>query len=748
MQVLPAQSATCLLCDTWDRRFLAFLVLINLSISLSSFSAILSRFRIDALAMLLLCLMHIAAQMFIAMMIATLFIAYAFRFDYTLYVSSMHQTLFKCMHSHAWLKHPCISSMIEFKYLATRSGKSLVVSIGNRKYMFDLFEGLQRYCIEAGVSLSKVSALFLCTDRSVPPLVGTYLTLRDIGRVSLDIVCDSTTREIAESASRFADLMDMKMNYMSSYSDEYVSVEMVSSAFCSRCIDYTCIHTKAIIEHHKHHRSIQNWYFLDIKPIRGRLMADRIPKEIPKHMYSMLTRREIIQYDGKEYNGAEYMEEDVSVGLVAIVYCIQNHDELMLAVCKRQPRYVFCFQPEAINALASSFHAQYFLLEDNCFVEYRSLYAIQADLNAIHRDFLIPSAISKHICIQNGNTLPLQSGDTLVYNKLSRCFSRCHDEQVCISTVQDEDATSSAAENNETGMDHVASKPRLFSECILFLGTGCAIPSKYRNVSVILYESESKAMLLDCGEDALFQIHRAYGSIDVLRKLRAIFISHSHADHVLGIVSVLRALDHKVNVFGPASIKPFISKFGVENYRYIETNHAKALERRFRKKYDGLMNDQQHHGTFCTDEYVLKFDTEFEISICGVDHCSDSCGIRIKDGKVAVAYSGDSRASNLFALMSHNSDIMIHEATFTSDQADRAAQTHHSTVADAIGVFKMSNSNNLLLTHFSQRYPKGIASSGEWIPCVDLFRYVVGSEYPMDRINEYYKSTGIINEYQ
>ncbi|KAM0671639.1 hypothetical protein CWI42_060470 [Ordospora colligata] len=638
--------------------------------------------------------------------------------------------------------------MIEFKYLATRSGKSLVLSIGNKKYMFDLFEGLQRYCIEAGVSLSKISVLFLCTDRSIPPLVGTYLTLRDIRRVSLDIVCDIITKEIAESASSFADLMDMKMNYMSSYSDEYVSVEMVSNAFCSRCIDHTCIQTNIRSDNHKHNRSMQNWYFLDIKPIRGRLMADRIPKEIPKYMYSMLTRRETIQHNGKEYNGAEYMEEDVSVGLIAIIYCIQNYEELVIEICNKQPRYIFCFQAETINALGSCFHAQYFLLEDNCSVEYRSLYTIQADLNAIYRDFLVPLTISKDTCILNKDTQMLHSRDALMYNKSSRCFSRCYDEHVFIDTIQETNTTNNAEESIKTVIEHVLYKPRLFCESILFLGTGCAIPSKYRNVSVILYESENKAMLLDCGEDALFQMHRAYGNIDVLKKLKAIFISHSHADHVLGIVSVLRALDHSVNVFGPTSIKPFISKFGVENYRYIETNHAKVLERKFRKRYSNLLNDLQHQDPIIADDYVLKFSTEFEISICGADHCSDSCGIQIKDGKISVAYSGDSKASALFALMSYNSDVMIHEATFTSDQAGRAAQTHHSTVSDAIGVFKASNSNTLLLTHFSQRYPKGIASNGEWIPCIDLFRYIVGSEYPMDKVHEYYRNTGIIDEYK
>jgi len=43
-------------------------------------------------------------------------------------------------------------------------------------------------------------------------------------------------------------------------------------------------------------------------------------------------------------------------------------------------------------------------------------------------------------------------------------------------------------------------------------------------------------MLLDCGENTLGQLHRHFGSaaiVGILRKLRAIFVSHLHADHHL-----------------------------------------------------------------------------------------------------------------------------------------------------------------------------------------------------------------------
>ncbi|KAG8225915.1 hypothetical protein J437_LFUL005951, partial [Ladona fulva] len=79
---------------------------------------------------------------------------------------------------------------------------------------------------------------------------------------------------------------------------------------------------------------------------------------------------------------------------------------------------------------------------------------------------------------------------------------------------------------------------------ILFLGTGSCIPNKARNTSGILIElSERQCMLLDCGEGTYGQIVRFFGrekSDDVLLRLYCVFISHLHADHHIGLISLLK----------------------------------------------------------------------------------------------------------------------------------------------------------------------------------------------------------------
>lgn len=79
---------------------------------------------------------------------------------------------------------------------------------------------------------------------------------------------------------------------------------------------------------------------------------------------------------------------------------------------------------------------------------------------------------------------------------------------------------------------------------IVFLGTGSCIPNKTRNVSAILvHTSRDACVLLDCGEGTAAQMRRFYGAqryAEVLRTLRAIYVSHLHADHHIGLIGVLQ----------------------------------------------------------------------------------------------------------------------------------------------------------------------------------------------------------------
>lgn len=109
------------------------------------------------------------------------------------------------------------------------------------------------------------------------------------------------------------------------------------------------------------------------------------------------------------------------------------------------------------------------------------------------------------------------------------------------------DAIQQQTDANQSSNGGAASRPG--DEIVVTtLGTGSAIPSKYRNVSATLLtipdliNGEEGAILLDCGEGTLGQMRRRYGPdamIKLYRQLKMIFISHMHADHHLGLHSIL-----------------------------------------------------------------------------------------------------------------------------------------------------------------------------------------------------------------
>ena len=113
---------------------------------------------------------------------------------------------------------------------------------------------------------------------------------------------------------------------------------------------------------------------------------------------------------------------------------------------------------------------------------------------------------------------------------------------------------------------------------ITFLGTGSAIPSKYRNVSCIIVESQRDTYLvLDCGEGSLSQLYRLHGQEEaeqVLMGIRTIYISHQHADHQLGTTNFILAREEAFRKAGKPIEKLYIvstAKYG----DFLKTYHTK-----------------------------------------------------------------------------------------------------------------------------------------------------------------------------
>ncbi|XP_045476586.1 ribonuclease Z, mitochondrial isoform X2 [Harmonia axyridis] len=247
---------------------------------------------------------------------------------------------------------------------------------------------------------------------------------------------------------------------------------------------------------------------------------------------------------------------------------------------------------------------------------------------------------------------------------------------------------------------------------VLFLGTGSCIPNKTRNTSGILLESgKDQNILMDCGEGTYGQLVRFYGRSkcdEVLANIDAIYVSHIHADHHIGIIGVLQGRkaalrnlnrEHKpLKLLAPVQLYPWLSFYD----RYFEE---------IKTEFEFISNSQLlqtgyelNRDTY--DELIETLNLE-NIKTCMVKHCPNAFGVAftLADG-FKLTYSGDTMPCEELVLLGLGSDLLIHEATMEDDLEHEAKIKQHSTTTQAIMVGKRMEAKNILLTHFSQRYAK------------------------------------------
>ncbi|KAK5641003.1 hypothetical protein RI129_009550 [Pyrocoelia pectoralis] len=246
----------------------------------------------------------------------------------------------------------------------------------------------------------------------------------------------------------------------------------------------------------------------------------------------------------------------------------------------------------------------------------------------------------------------------------------------------------------------------------VFLGTGSCIPNKTRNTSGILFQTSSGNILLDCGEGTFGQLVRFFGPTkcdEILSNIKAIFISHLHADHHIGLIGVLqgrrKALNRSMNLstspiylMAPKQILTWLNFYD----RYFED---------ISQEFELISNDSllhNEHTLFEGTDVQLKLSLGMsDISTTYVRHCPNAFGIAFTSRSgYKICYSGDTMPSENLIDLGMRCDLLIHEATMEDELEKEAVIKMHSTTSQAIEVGRNMNAKYILLTHFSQRYAK------------------------------------------
>jgi len=265
---------------------------------------------------------------------------------------------------------------------------------------------------------------------------------------------------------------------------------------------------------------------------------------------------------------------------------------------------------------------------------------------------------------------------------------------------------------------------------VLFLGTAGSAPSARRGLPATLFRRGGDRLLVDCGEGTQRQLTRSIGLVE----LEEVLLTHYHADHVLGLPGMLKTFslrqrERPLTVYGPPGLRrlfkalePVVGRttFPVE---LVEIEPNDELQR---DGYRIAAFEVDHPGRALGYAFVEAprpghFDPQraAELGVTpgpdfgrlqrgeqvGNVHPEQVMGESRRGRKVVL--TGDTVPCEMTRLVAYEADLLVHEATFLDEEAERAVETRHSTARGAAELAAEAGVALLALTHLSPRYGGG-----------------------------------------
>lgn len=272
---------------------------------------------------------------------------------------------------------------------------------------------------------------------------------------------------------------------------------------------------------------------------------------------------------------------------------------------------------------------------------------------------------------------------------------------------------------------------------LTILGCHSATPRTSAHPTSQLLEIQNRSFLIDCGEGTQVQLRKYKIKFS---KIKHIFISHLHGDHVFGLIGLLSTFrllnrDSKLNVYGPKGIKEFIVtqlKLSQSYGRYpIEFHELSSTESELIYEDDKVtvhtipLTHRIYTNGFLFREKIgeRKLDISAinkysEIQVCDYQNLKSGKDYKLENGEIipnknltldpskplSYAFCSDTIYKEDIVPIIKNVDLLYHESTFLNDKKDLAKTTKHSTAQEAAKIAKLANADKLILGHYSSRY--------------------------------------------
>jgi len=273
-----------------------------------------------------------------------------------------------------------------------------------------------------------------------------------------------------------------------------------------------------------------------------------------------------------------------------------------------------------------------------------------------------------------------------------------------------------------------AAKLQRMDLSIFFAGTAGSVPSARRGLPALLVRRGGERLLFDCGEGTQRQLLRSVGLAD----LDAVFITHFHADHWLGLPGMLKSFalrdrSEPLTVYGPRGLTALMEAMRIVYGRLtyeLTIQELDPMQAVCGEGYEVVAVAVEHSREHCLGYALVEDQRPGEFDPATAQALGITPGIdfgRLQQGESVngvapeqvmgpprqgrkIVISGDSAPCETLALAAHEADVLVHEATFATAEAERARETRHSTARQAAELARDARVRLLALTHVSSRY--------------------------------------------